>query len=183
MAKSKGKFVAMAYTLLELNPEAQIEAARKIKQLTGQDLTQIIPEGWYDTSVIESVFQIVEKYYGSIMAWSTIKVMGRRIYPTIAKTVGLPTHLKTPLDWLRWEGQSFLNDHQGRDVVPRNFLKVETGHIIVEAISPGYNCILVEGVFEGILDMCNIKTYTVKQTRCVKKGNPVCEYDITWKET
>ncbi len=33
MAKSKGKFVTMAYTLLELNPEAQIEAARKIKQL------------------------------------------------------------------------------------------------------------------------------------------------------
>ncbi len=50
-----------------------------------------------------------------------------------------------------------------------NFLKVEPGHIIVEAISPGYNCILVEGVFEGILDMCNIKTYTVKQALCKER--------------
>lgn len=182
MAKSKGKFVTMACTLLELNPEALAEAARTIEQLTGQEWTQLAPEGWYNTNVIESVFQIAEKYYGSIMAWSTIKIMGRRIYPTIAKTAGFPKHLKTPLDWLRWEGQSFLNDHQGRDVAPRNFLKVEPGHIIVEAISPGYNCVLIEGVYEGILEMCKIKTYRVKQTRCVKKGDPVCEYDIAWKE-
>jgi hypothetical protein len=182
MAKSKGKFIMMAYSLLELNPEAQAEAVQSIKRLTGADVTKLAPEGWYDTNVIGTIFQIAEKYYGAIMAWSTIKVMGRRVYPTIAKTVGFPAHLKIPLDWLQWEGQSFLDDHQGNDVVPRKFLKTDPGHVVVEAISPGYSCILIEGVYEGILEMCKIKHYKVKQTRCVKKGDPVCEYDITWKE-
>jgi predicted hydrocarbon binding protein len=49
--------------------------------------------------------------------------------------------------------------------------------------SQSYDCILIEGVYEGILEkMCGIKQYKVIQTRCVKKGDPVCEYDITWKE-
>lgn len=182
MAKSKGKFIMMAYGLLELNPEAKREALESIQRLTGQDVSQLSPEGWYDTNVIGSIFQIAEKHYGSIMAWSTIKVMGRRVFPTIAKTIGFPSHLKTPLDWLKWEGHTFLNDHQGRDVVPRNFLITEPGHIVVEALSPGYSCVFVEGVYEGILDMCHIKQYKVRQTRCVKKGDPVCEYDITWSE-
>jgi hypothetical protein len=60
----------------------------------------------WNTSVIESVFQIVEKYYGSIMPGQH-QSHGWRIYPTIAKNVGFPTQLKTPLDWLRWEGQAF----------------------------------------------------------------------------
>jgi hypothetical protein len=182
MAKSKGKFITMAFELLELRPEAKREASERIRQLTGEDVSQLAPEGWYDTSVIDSIFKITEKHYGTLMAWSTIKVMGRRVFPTIAKTVGFPEHLQTPLDWLKWEGQTFLNDHQGIDVVPRKFLTTDPGHIVVEALSPGYTCILVEGVYEGILDMCGIRQHKVRQTRCVKKGDPVCEYDITWSE-
>ncbi len=181
MATSKGKFIMMAYSLLELDPEAEAEAAQTIKRLTGKSCDHLDPEGWYDTNVIGTIFQIAEKHYGSIMAWSTIKVMGRRVFPTIAKTGGFPKDLRTPLDWVKWEGKTFLADHRGSDVVPRKFLVTEPGHVVVEAISPGYTCVLVEGVYEGILGMCNIKSYTVKQTRCVKKGDPVCEYDITWK--
>jgi hypothetical protein len=183
MAESKGKFIIMACSLLELNPEAQKEALHTVKRLTGKDCNQLAPEGWYDTNVIESIFQVAEKHYGSIMAWSTIKIMGRRVYPTIAKTVGFPKELRTPLDWVKWEGKSFLADHRGSDVVPRKFLRTDPGHVVVEAISPGYNCILIEGVYEGILNMCNITSCSVKQTRCVKKGDSVCEYDITWNET
>lgn len=183
MAESKGKFIIMACSLLELNPEAQKEALQNIKRLTGKEYDQLDPEGWYDTSVIGSIFQIAEKYYGTIMAWATIKTMGRRVFPTIAKTVGFPKELRTPLDWIKWEGHTFLDDHRGRDVVPRKFLITDPGHVVVEAISPGYTCILIEGVYEGILQMCNIRSYNVKQTRCVKKGDPVCEYDITWSET
>jgi hypothetical protein len=183
MAKLKGKFITLACSFLELNPEAKKEALDSIKRLTGVEWKQLTPEEWYDTSVIETVFQVIEKHYGDLMGWSAIKVIGRRIYPTIAKTVGFPVSLKTPLDWLRWEGKSFLDDHQGKDVVPRKFLTTDPEHVVVEAISPGYTCILIEGVYEGILEMCGIKQYKVIQTRCVKKGDPVCEYDITWKET
>ena len=154
-----------------------------MKRLTGEDCEQLASEGWYDTSIIGSVFQVVEKHYGGIMATSVIKTMGRRVYPTIANTVDFPEDLRTPLDWLKWEGKSFLADHQGSDILPRRFLKTEPGHVIVEAVSPGYTCVLIEGVYEGILKMCNITSYKVKQTRCVKKGDPVCEYDITWNQT
>jgi hypothetical protein len=67
--------------------------------------------------------------------------------------------------------------------LPRKFLITDPGHVVVEAVSPGYTCVLIEGVYEGILEVCNITSYRVKQTRCVKRGDPVCEYDITWDET
>lgn len=182
MAKIKGKFITMACFLLESKPEVKEEAKQRIKEMTGKEWNQLEPEGWFDVSVLEAVFKSVEKHHGSIMGWAWIKTMGKRVYPTIDETVGLPKDLKTPLDWLRWEGNSFLDDHQGDDVVPRKFLVTDPGHVVVEAVSPGYNCAFIDGVYEGILDICKIKNYKVVQTRCLRKGDPVCEYDITWKE-
>jgi predicted hydrocarbon binding protein len=182
MAQVKGKFITMACSLLENKPEAKADAAQRIKTLAKKDWNQLDPEGWYDTSIFEAVFKAVEKQDGPVLGWASIKTMGRRVYPTIDKTVGLPKNLKTPLEWLKWEGNSFLQDHQGSGVFPRKFLKIEHNHVAVEAISPGYNCALIEGVYEGILEICKIKNYKVVQTRCVKKGDTACEYDITWKE-
>jgi hypothetical protein len=93
----------------------------------------------------------------------------------------LPEHLKTPLDFIRWETGNFLSDHRGSDLVPRKLIQTDPGHVVVEATSPGYDCIVMEGVYEGILEICGIKDYKVTQTRCVKKGDPVCVYDIKWK--
>ena len=182
MAQVKGKFITMACSLLEFKPAAKADAFQRVKSLTGREWNQLEPDGWYDTGVFEAVFQATEEHHGTLMAWAAIKVMGRRVYPTINKTVGLPKHLKTPLDLLKWEGEGFLDNHQGPDIVPRKFIKTDPGHVVVEAISPGYNCILIEGVYEGILGIYGVKDYQVTQTRCVKKGDPVCEYDIRWKE-
>ena len=102
------------------------------------------------------------------------------IYPTIAATVGLPDHLRTPLDFLKFEAEGFIADHRGDDVIPRKFLKQEEGHVIVEAISPDYSCALIEGVYDGILQLCGVKGGQVRQTKCVRRGDPVCEYDIKW---
>ena len=182
MANIKGKFITMSCALLEWKPEAHDTAIKKIRQMTGKEWNQLDPEGWYDTAVLQAVFQAVIDHDGPMLGAASIKVMGRRVYPTIEKTVGLPKDLKTPLDWVKWEGNSFMLDHQGKDVVPRKFLNTELGHVIVEALSPGYDCTLIEGVYAGILDICKIKNYKITQTRCVKKGDPVCEYDISWKE-
>jgi predicted hydrocarbon binding protein len=173
----------MLCSLLEFKSEAKAEVFQKVKSLTGKEWDQLEPEGWYDTKVYGAIFEIMEKHYGTVVALASIKAMGRRIYPTIDKTVGLPKHLKTPLDWLKWENNSFLNDTRGTGVVPRKFIKTEPGHVIVEAVSPGYSCVLVEGLYESILNICGITDYKVTQTRCVEKGDPVCEYDIQWKET
>jgi hypothetical protein len=182
MAMLKGKFITMACSLLELNPKAKLEVAQGIKDMTGMEWKDLPSEDWFEAEVEESIFKVVEKHNSPVMAASIIKAMGRRVFPTISKTTGFPEDLKTPLDFLKWEGESFLRDHKGSDVVPRKFIKTDPGHVIVEAVSPGYNCIHIEGVFEGILKMCKINEFKVEQTRCVKNGDPVCEYDITWEE-
>ncbi|MFC1836737.1 hypothetical protein ACFL2Q_18765, partial [Thermodesulfobacteriota bacterium] len=138
------------------------------------------PEGWYDTRVIEGVFQAIEKNSSTILAWAAMKVIGQNVYPTIEKTVGLPKTLKTPVDFVKFEAEGFLANHRGRDVIPRKFIKAEPGHVIVDAPSPGYNCAFIEGVFDGILQMCQIKDGKVKQTKCLTKGDDTCQFEIKW---
>lgn len=181
MAEVKGKFITVACSLLSLSQEAKSEALKTIRDLTGVEWDNLTPEGWYDASVLQAVISSTEKHCGTVTGQAIIKVMGKQIYPTIARTDGFPSTLETPLDWLKSEGQTFANDHRGSDVVPRKFLVTEPGHVVVEAVPAGYDCILTEGVFEGILDMCHVKPYQVIQKRCVKKGDTVCEYDITWE--
>jgi hypothetical protein len=180
VAEVRGKFITMACSLLSLSQEAKSEALEIIRDLTGEEWDSLAPEGWYDTSVLQAVFGATQEHCGSVTGLAVIKVMGKQVYPTIARTAGFPSTLETPLDWLEWEGQSFLNDHRGTDVVPRRFLVTEPGHVVVETDPVGYDCILTEGVFEGILDMCHVNPYQVIQKRCVKKGDTICGYDITW---
>lgn len=182
MAESKGKFIIMACTLLAHRPQSQAEAGQRVKKFTGQEWNQLDPEGWYDTQVFDAVLRAAEAHEGAIIGQAVCREMGRDVYPTIGKTVGFPPHLKTPLDWLQFEGEGFLKNHRGPGVVPRKFTQVEPGHIIVEALMPGYGCVFIEGVFEGILQMCGVNDYKVRQSHCTKMGDQVCQYDITWKE-
>ncbi len=63
---------------------------------------------------------------------------------------------------------------------PRNFIRLENKNTLVEALSPGYNCKVIEGVFQGIIEMFGIRGVRVTQITCVKKGGSVCQYHITW---
>lgn len=180
MADVRGKFITLACDLIKTKPQARQEAMAAVERMTGKNPYDLDPEGWYDTKVIEAVFKAIEENTGGIIGWASIKVIGQLVYPTIKATVGLPDHLKTPVDFLKFEADGFLANHRGNGVVPRKFLKVEDRDIIVEAPSPGYNCYLIEGVYDGILQMCMIKKGSVKQIQCVKKGDPTCVYHITW---
>ena len=119
MAMVKGKYITMACSLLELNPKARLEVAQGIKEKTGMEWKDLPPEDWFEAHVQGYVLEVVEKHNSPVMATSIIKAMGRRIFPTISKTTGFPEDLKTPLDFLKWEGESFIRDHKGSDVIPR----------------------------------------------------------------
>jgi hypothetical protein len=151
-----------------------------VKNLTGKDPYDLDPEGWYDTKVWGATFDAIEANAPGIEGWAAIKVIGQLVYPTIRTTVGLPAHLVTPLDFVKFEAEGFLQNHRGFDVIPRKILKAEEGEIIMDAPSPGYNCTIIEGVFEGILNMCGVRNKLVKQTQCVKRGDPTCVFSITW---
>jgi hypothetical protein len=180
MAEVKGKFIMLAVDLIKTKPEARQAAMIAVKNLTGKDPYELDPEGWYDTKVFDTVFSTIEANTTGIMGWASIKVIGQLVYPTIRTTVGLPPNLVTPLDFLKFEAEGFLQNHRGPDVIARRFIKVEDGDIIVAAPSPGYNCTLIEGVYEGILQICRIGDGIVRQTQCVKKGDPTCIYHISW---
>ncbi len=119
MAEIKGKFVMLACSLLETKPEAKAQALANVKRLTGSEWNELDPEGWYDTKVLNSVFEAIEGTSSPILAWAAIKVIGQNVYPTIEKTVGLPKSLKTPLDFVKFEAEGFLANHRGADVIPR----------------------------------------------------------------
>jgi hypothetical protein len=177
MAESKGKFISLAGALMSLYEDKLEAADRYCVRVTGKHYNDLDPEGWYGTDVINA---FMEKYCeGSPTGERAIITLGRKIYPRIKRTVGLP-EFKSPLEAIIFEAEGFLDNHRGSDVVPRKFLRKEEGLVIVEAPAPGYDCLLYEGVYLGILEMTGVATGTCKQTRCVKKGDPTCEFRIEW---
>jgi predicted hydrocarbon binding protein len=180
MADIKGKFITLAVSLMKSKPEARAESIKAVTEMTGRSPDALDPEGWYDTRVLEAAFKAIEASSSPLLAWAALKVIGQNVYPTIEASVGLPGHLKVPLDFVRFEAEGFLANHRGSDVKPRRFVKTEEGHVIVEAPSPGYNCAFIEGVFDGILIMCHIRDGIVRQTKCIRKGHNTCEYEIKW---
>jgi len=181
MADIRGKYITLACSLLQTKPQAKDAALKAVKNLTGKDYKDLEPEGWYSTKVMEAVFQAIRDNSPSILAKAAIKLIGQRVYPTMEQTVGLPKTLQTPLDFIKFEAQGFKNDHRGGDVKPRKIIEAKEGKVLMEALSPGYDCTLIEGVYLGILDMCGVGSKEVVQTKCIKKGDSVCEYMIRWK--
>ena len=174
MAEVKGKFITLAVSLMSLYPDAQELVDKELFENTGQHWTELEPEGWYDTKLFNSC---MEKYAeSSITGEVAIVTLGRNVYPLIKKSVGLPEGLDNALDLILFEAEGFMMNHQGSDVIARNFVKKETGHVIVKAPAPGYNQKLYEGVFMGILEMSGIKDGTVKMI----SGDPDFEYEIKW---
>ncbi|HNI25295.1 MAG TPA: hypothetical protein PLJ29_02985 [Leptospiraceae bacterium] len=177
MAEVKGKFITLSCTLLETKPKAKQEALQKVKEMTGKEFDELDPEGWYDTKVFQAVFNSIEANTSVLLAKAAIKLIGQKVYPTIEKTAGLPLHLKTPLDFIKFEAEGFLQNHRGADVQPRKIIAAVDGNVVIQANSPGYSPLLIEGVFLGILEMCGIRTGKVD----MKEEDGNCVYYITWQ--
>jgi hypothetical protein len=162
MADVKGKFITLCGVLMGYQQDALQEANHYLQEKLGKTHLELEPEDWYSTEVFDYFMNTFAKY-SEVPAYSYI-VLGKRIYPKIKFTTGLPEHLKTPLDFIKFEAEGFLANHRGDDVIPREFIKAEEGEVIVKAPAPGYNSKLYEGVFLGILQMCEIQTGKVVQT-------------------
>lgn len=174
MAQVKGKFITLAGTLMGLYKENQEKADQMLFESTGKHYNELDPEGWYDAKIFDTFMQEYAK--GSPSGEQAIVTLGRKVYPTIEKTSGLPENIQSPLDLILFEAEGFKQNHQGPEVKPRVFVKKEDGHVIVKAPAPGYSQKLYEGVFQGILEMKGVKNGKVVMT----KGAPDFEYEITW---
>lgn len=161
MAKNKGKIISLAFGLMSAYPEAQAEADALVRKETGKGAAELEPEGWYDTKVFHEMMEIYGRHSlsGRRNAYLTL---GRKVYPTIKKTAGIPESVKTPLDFVKYEAEGFLANHQGSDVIPRKFLKLTEGLVEVYAPAPGYDELHFEGVYLGILETCGVKSGKVE---------------------
>ena len=180
MAQIKAKFIQLACDFLSSSPETQQAAIAAVERKTEKRYKELDPEAYYDTSVLEAVFKEIDSHESEFMARVRKKVIGQEVYSTIRFTVGIPEHIKTPLDHVKFEAEGFMLNHRGEDVKPRRILLAEGRHVVIEAPSPGYDCTWIEGVFEGILRMTGHAGQEVRQTKCVKKGDNTCVFEIVW---
>ena len=180
MAQVKAKFIQLACDFLSSSPETQRAAIAAVERNAGKPYKELDPEAYYDASVLDAVFKEIDNHESELMARVRKKVIGQEVYSTIRFTVGIPEHIKTPLDHVKFEAEGFMLNHRGGDVKPRRILLAEDRHVVIEAPSPGYDCTWIEGVFEGILRMTGHSGKQVKQSKCVKKGDHTCVFDIEW---
>lgn len=174
MVYIKGKMITLTAHLMSLYKDAQKFCDDILVERTGKHYYELEPEEWYDVKLLNGF--ITNYIKASPTGEQAIVTLGKQIYPTINKTVGLPPEINTALDLLIYEAKGFELHHKGEGIEPRKFIKKEEGHVIVQAPAPGYSQKLYEGVFLGILEMKGIYTGKVKMT----KGSPEFEYEITW---
>ncbi len=172
-AEVKGKFITLAGHLMSLFKDGLSTADQELYSKTGKHFNELDPEGWYDTKIFNTFMETYARV--SPLKEKAIVNLGRMVYPTIQKTVGLPKDLKSPLDFILFEAEGFLDNHRGNDVVPRKFIKKEEKNVVVQAPAPGYNPKLFEGVFYGILEMNGIRNGKVELCDA-----GTCEFRITW---
>ena len=173
-AEAKGFFILMAVRLMTVYKESLKEADDFLFKKAGIHIGEVDPEKWYDTIIFK---HFMGKYVGASPskenAWLTL---GKTIYPTIKRTIGLPENIKTPVDLIEYDNEAFLQTHRGEGIRGRKIVKRENNMVIVQAPTPGYNAKLVEGVYLGILSILGIKNGSVK----LLKGEPEYEYEVRW---
>jgi hypothetical protein len=177
MSEVRGKYITLAGSLMSLYPKQRTEADTMLFAQTGKHFNELEPEGWYDTKWVKL---FLDKYAeASLSGDNALKTFGRRIYPTIK--AGLPSHLKTTLDFLKFETEGYMHAHRGPDVKPRTIIKANEGEFIVQAIVPQWhNSKMYEGVFLGILEMCGNKDGKVTRKPVPEKGDNIVEFHISW---
>jgi hypothetical protein len=178
MALIKNNILMLVAKLMTPYKRALDSANEILKLRTGKVYYELDPNDWVEADIYNEFMKAYSD--ASLKGDNALIEIGLKVYPTIQAAGGIPPSITNELELLAFEGEGFLAHHKGSDVVPRKYLKVEPNNVIVEAISPGYDCTFIEGVFHGILQMYDIKDRTVIQKKCVKNGDRTCEYHINW---
>ncbi len=179
MSEVRGKYITMVASLMSLYTKQRTEADTMLFNQTGKHYNELEPEGWYD---IKWANLFLDKYVeASLSGNNALVTYGRRIYPTIKQKNGLPSHLKTVLDFLKYETEGYIQSHRGPDIKPRTIIKAVEGEFIVQGlVPPWYKAKLLEGVFLGILEMCGERNGKVVSKPIPEKEDNIVEFYVTW---
>jgi hypothetical protein len=178
MPEVRGKFIRLAGALMSLYPEQREKADAVLVERTGKHWDELEPADWYDSDIYR-VF--LDAYcQSSVTGEKALITMGKRIFPTKKKMGELPDDIRSALDLLVYSTKSFTDDHRGPGIRPVKVIKADKRDVIFDIPDHGYDCRVDEGVYLGILEMFGIESGVVGQARCKKKGDPSCEFHITW---
>jgi hypothetical protein len=173
MIETRGKFITLIASFLEIYKSDHEKLDNLIRQKTGKGLMELDPDGWYSMELQDMSIEAYRNASASQnLAYTTL---GRSVYPTLNSLGAIPAHLQgNPLELIKFEAEGFKMSSRGEGIVPRNFVKAEEGEVIIEAVTPGLADKLMEGVFQGILKLCKVEEPKVERLEN-------STYRITWK--
>ena len=179
MAEIKGNFITLAASLMSLYKDIFETVDKRLFEETGKHWNELDPDGWHDTKYYSDMMTAYAK--SSPSKENAIITLGKQIYPTIKRTVGLPPNLKNPIDYIEFENRGYQENLRGSEIRPRKFVKKENGYVIVQTKMIEQDCKILEGVYMGIMKMAGITRGKIYQEKCIKNGDSYCEYHIIWK--
>jgi hypothetical protein len=181
MIEVRGKFITLVASLMSLYKDAFKEADRQLYKETGRHWNELEPEGWYDAKFYKMFGYTYRD--SSPSGDNALITLGKQIYPTIKRTVGLPANLKTPIDYLEFEAEGYLESIRGPGITtnPRTFVRKTDGYVIIQTTMTEPDCKIIEGVYMGIMKMAGVNRGKVYQEKCIKNGDNCCEFHIIWK--
>ncbi len=178
MTETKGKFLILIVVLMRPYRDEFRKADEFIFEKTGKHWNELESEDWYSTDISDQLMNLYME--ASPNKEKALTTFGKQVYQTIKRTEGFPPGLKTPLDYIDFEARESVNNIRGPNIKPRKFLKKQEGHVIVQTEKDDQNCLLLEGVFLGILRIAGVNDGKVEQKKCIRNGDSVCEFHITW---
>ncbi len=178
MVEVKGKFITLAAGFIRIYPKHFEKADQRIYEVTGLHQHELDPEGWYPMSLYTHLMDCYVE--ASPTKERALITLGKAIYPTIKRTVGFPPELETPLDFVQFEAQAYLDNIRGPGIRPRKISKLSDRHVMVRFRMEEQPCKIGEGVYQGILEIAGHPDGSVEHRQCIKNGDAECEFHITW---
>ncbi len=178
MAQVKGLGIVLISMLMGVYQNERKEADDLFFAETGKHIDEVDPEDWYDTKWIKFLLDAYVK--ASPSKEFALVTFGKQMYPTLKRGNMLPTHLKTPLDYIKYDAEFYFSVHKGPDVLPKKIIKSTSNEIIIEATTPGYDSKVNIGIFLGIFKVLQINTAKVVQTKSQEKGDNTSEFHMIW---
>ena len=125
MPQVKGKFITMAGLLMSIYEEQQKKADDMLYQKLGKHFKELDPEGFYDAKIYND---FMHKYAeASITGEKAILTLGKNTFPLIKETQGLPPHINSALELIKFSAEQFSKDHRG--VAPIKILEAKEGNV------------------------------------------------------
>ncbi len=178
MAEVKGKFITLAAGFIKIYPKFYEKADRFVYQSTGLRQDKLDPEGWYDARLYAYVMECYVE--ASITKEKALVTLGKSIYPTIKRTTGFPPGLETPMDYIEFEAQGYLENLRGPGIRPRKIIKKSDTYAIVQLRMDEQPCKVMEGIYQGILEVTGHEDGSIEHKKCIKNGDPECEFHVKW---